>query len=73
MILLREFLNNIRCAEDDIKLNRKIIDTILIFIFGIIIGIFSKWLDNLSIDNNIWWQNFFKCVNIITTQKRNKK
>ena len=64
MILLREFLNNIRCAEDDIKLNRKIIDTILIFILGIIMGIFSKWLDNLSIDNNIWWQNIIEKIDL---------
>ena len=64
MILLREIFNNIRCAEDDIKLNRKIIDTILIFIFGIIMGIFSKWLDNLSIDNNIWWQNIIEKIDL---------
>ena len=52
-----KFLNNIRKVENDLKLKNKIVNTILIFLFGITLGIFSKWLDNLAIDNSIWWMN----------------
>ena len=55
VINMKDFLNSIRKEEDTLKLKNKIINTLLIFLFGI--GLFSKWLDNLVIDNNIWWMN----------------
>jgi len=39
------FLNDIRCAENPISGNRKIINTIAAFFLGIAWGIFSKFLD----------------------------
>ena len=60
MIGLKEFLSNIRKVDNDLKLKNKIINTTLIFIFGIALGMFSKWLDNLAIDNNIWWMNIIE-------------
>ena len=50
---MREFLNGIRKVEGNIKIKNKIINTILIFFLGIILGILSKWLDNLSLDSSI--------------------
>lgn len=55
VIHLKEFLNNIRKVENKSRLKNKIINTTLIFLFGIVLGIFSKWLDTLSVDNSIWW------------------
>ena len=53
--MLHKYLDKIRMLNKDIKTKNKIVNTVLIFLFGILLGIFSKWLDNLSIDNTIWW------------------
>ncbi|MBQ9313717.1 MAG: hypothetical protein IJ220_01760 [Clostridia bacterium] len=57
---MKNFLNNIRCVENDIKLKNKIMNSILIFLFGIVLGMFSKWLDNLVLDSNIWWMKIIE-------------
>lgn len=46
------------------KLKNKIINSILILILGIMLGIFSKWLDSLSIDNSIWWHNIVDTLDL---------
>ena len=57
---MKKFLNNIRKSDDSLILKNKIINTTLIFIFGITLGMFSKWLDNLAIDNSILWMNIIE-------------
>ena len=44
-------------SNKNLKMQNKIINTFLIFLFGMILGIFSKWLDNLSIDDSVWCQH----------------
>jgi len=61
---LKQFLDNIRKTENNLKLKNKIINTILILIFGIVLGLFAKWLDNLSVDNSKWWLNIFEKLDL---------
>ena len=51
---MEEKLNNIRKPTKELKLKNKIINSLLILLLGIALGIIAKWLDNLIIGDNIW-------------------
>lgn len=59
-----EILNKIRTPDRNMEMRNKFINSFFIFLLGIILGIFSKWLDNMSIDNTIWWQNIFGMLDL---------
>ena len=61
---MKEKLNKVRLPNKSIKTKNKILSTILIFLFGVILGIFSKWLDNLSINDSIWWQHILGILDL---------
>ena len=60
---LIKFLEKIRIPSRELPTLKKVINTTLIFLLGVGLGIFSKWLDNLSIDDSILWQHSFKSRN----------
>ena len=57
-------MNKIRIPDKNIKIKDKIISIFLIFLLGVILGIFSKWLDNLSINDSIWWQHILGVLDL---------
>ena len=59
-----EFFNRIRTTDKTMDIKNKIINSFFIFILGVVLGIFSKWLDNLIIDNTIWWHNIFGMLDL---------
>ena len=61
---MKEFLEKIRIPDRSLKISRKILNTSSIFLLGIILGIFSKWLDNLSINNTVWWQHILGVLDL---------
>ncbi len=61
---MKEFLNSIRSVDDNLKFSKKFINTLLILLFGIILGIFSKWLDNISLSTFLDLSNFFSDIAI---------
>lgn len=61
---MKNRLDNIRKPKKEESLSKKIIASILILLLGVLLGIFSKWLDNMSIDNTIWWQNLLGILDL---------
>lgn len=61
---MKKFLNKIRTPDKTLKTSKKITNTILIFLLGIVLGVFSKWLDNLAIYDEIWWQHILGILDL---------
>ena len=62
--LMVSFLDNIRTPKSNLTNFKKILNSSIIFILGASLGIFSKWLDNLSINDNILWQHILANLNL---------
>ncbi len=61
---MKKWLDNIRKPNKDMQTKNKIINTSLIMLLGILLGIFSKWLDNLGINDAIWWQHILGILDL---------
>ena len=59
-----KFLEQIRIPKNDLTTSKKIINSIIIFLLGIGLGTFSKWLDTLAIDDGIWWQHILGILDL---------
>ena len=58
-----EKLNDIRSPGQKSKKD-KILCTAGSLIAGILLGIFSKWLDSIALDNNIWWHRIIEKLDL---------
>ena len=61
---MKAWLYKIRTPNRDIKLSLQITYSILILLFGIALGVFSKWLDNMGINDAIWWQHILGIIDL---------
>lgn len=60
----KKYLDKTRMPENNIKIATKVQYSLFAFVLGIILGIFSKWLDNMPIDDTIWWQYIFNVIQL---------
>lgn len=56
---ISSYLNKIRTTDNTMGKNQTIIYSIMILIAGILLGVFSKWLDSMAINDAIAWQFIF--------------
>ena len=61
---MKAWLYKVRTPNRDIKLSIQIAYSILILVSGIILGVFSKWLDNMPIYDTIWWQHILGILDL---------
>ena len=59
------FLNNIRCVEKKISVKRQMINTVAIMFFGILLGAFSKFLDDTPINRLPFFFGYLDIVNFL--------
>ncbi len=62
--LMKNWLENIRKSDRTLKLSKKIVNSCLILTLGILLGIISKWLDNMSINDTIWYQHILGVLDL---------
>ncbi|MBQ5475263.1 MAG: hypothetical protein IIT65_11355 [Lachnospiraceae bacterium] len=60
---VKERLNQIRTPNRCSK-KSAVISAALIFVVGVVLGIFSKWLDKLALDSTIWWHRLFETLDL---------
>ena len=58
------FLEKVRTSNNNLTTFNKIKNSIIVFVFGIVLGVFSKWLDNLSLNDSIWWQHILGIIDL---------
>ena len=59
-----KLLEKMRIPNKYLTTSKKVINTTLIFILGVVLGMFSKWLDNISIDDSILWQHILGILDL---------
>ena len=62
--MMKVWLCKIRTPNRDIKLSAQITYSLLILLLGISLGVFSKWLDNMGINDAIWWQHILGILDL---------
>ena len=60
---IRKKLNRIRTPEQ-ITNKKAAINTACLFACGAVLGCFSKWLDNLALDDSVWWHRLLESLDL---------
>lgn len=60
---IKDKLDQIRTPEQS-SVKCAVISAALIFAAGIVFGVISKWLDNLVLDNTIWWHGLIESLDL---------
>ena len=63
-MILIDSLNSIRRAETEASIKQKVLYTLAVFVFGILLGMFSKWLDILSLNSSVWWMKIIEQIDL---------
>lgn len=60
---MKEKLNSIRMPQQSTT-TKTVISSLGTFVLGIVLGIISKWLDNLALDSTIWWHRILETLDL---------
>ena len=58
------FLKPKREGDTTLTFSKKVLNTIMILILGVLLGVFSKWLDNTPLNDDVWWQSILNYLDL---------
>ena len=61
--VMKTWLYQIRTPRD-LPLSRRTVNSVLVLFAGAVLGIFSKWLDVLSINDAVWWRRLLGVLDL---------
>lgn len=61
---MTNLLQQVRTPNERLSISKKIGNSLLILLLGIGLGILSKWLDNMTINDTVWWQNILSVLDL---------
>jgi hypothetical protein len=61
---VKEKIRKIREPITIINKGKSILNTMLILLLGIMLGYFSKWLDNIAFNDAIWWHHLIDVLDL---------
>lgn len=61
---MREYLEKIRMPKVKAALSSHVAYSALFLLLGIALGVLSKWLDNLSVNDAVWWQHMIGVLDL---------
>ena len=59
----REKLSEIRVPKKTAA-KTAVLATFTVFLLGTILGLFAKWLDNLALDDTVWWHRILETLDL---------
>ena len=63
MTTFREKLSKIRMPVQFPRINA-VTAALICFASGTVLGIISKWLDNLALDSTVWWHRLLETLDL---------
>ena len=61
---MKYILANIRKPETITSKPVSVVCSVGFLLLGIVLGAFSKWLDNLALDSTIWWHTVIETFDL---------
>lgn len=61
---MTRFLKQIREGDTTLAFSKKVFNTVMILILGVLLGVFSKWLDNTPLSDDIWWHSILDSLDL---------
>ena len=61
---IKAWLRTLRTPKENAGTARSVLAAGGCLLFGVLLGVFAKWLDNLSLDSTVWWMRVIERLDL---------